>query len=160
MDNALDVVRTWQERLRAQDFARMADVVDLQGYTEICLGLTTWTVGHDVALGNYFKNLVQPWSDLEVEEDQVVVGPHTVVMRLHTKATHVGEFLGIAGTGRRIEWDTIAMVEVADGRVVGQWAQPDLLGIYRQISGQEIRGAADVAAPTVGAPPWARAQRG
>jgi predicted ester cyclase len=160
MTTALEVVRKWKERLRARDFAGMADVVDMEGYTEICLGLTDWTVGYDVALKNYVKNLVQPWADVEVVEDQVVVGPDTVVVRSRTKATHVGAFLGIAGTGRRVEWDSIAMVQVAEGRVVGQWAQPDLFSIYRQIGDQEIRGAAEVAAPTVGAPPWARAARG
>jgi predicted ester cyclase len=160
METALEIVRSWKERLRARDFAGMGDVVDLEGYTEICLGLTDWTVGFDVALKNYVKNLVQPWSDVEVEEDQVVVGPDTVVVRSHTTATHVGEFLGIAGTGRRIAWDSIALVQVANGRVIGQWAQPDLFSIYRQISDRGIRGAAAVTAPTVGAPPWARAARG
>jgi predicted ester cyclase len=155
MKTALDVVREWQERLRAGDVARLGDVVDLEGYTEICLGLTPWTVGHDVALRNYFKNLVQPWADVEMEEEQVVVGPETVVTRLHVQATHVGEFLGIPGTGRRIAWDAIALVQVANGRVIGQWAQPDLLGIYRQISDQEIPGLPGTSAPLAGAPAWA-----
>jgi predicted ester cyclase len=160
MKTALEVVRDWHNRLRTQDFAGLDDVVDVAGYTEICLGLTNWTVGHDVALRNYYKNLVQPWTDVEVEEEQVVVGPETVVVRSHMKATHVGEFLGIAGTGRRVEWDNIALVQVANGRVIGQWAQPDLFSIYRQISDQEIRGAAELAAPTLGAPAWARPARG
>jgi predicted ester cyclase len=159
MKTASEIVSSWKERLRTQDFAGLGDVVDVEGYTEICLGLTTWTVGHDVALKNYFKNLVQPWTDVEVEDEQVVVGPDTVVVRSHMKATHVGEFLGIAGTGRRVEWDNVALVQVANGRVIGQWAQPDLFSIYRQISDQEISGTAELAAPTIGAPAWARSAR-
>jgi hypothetical protein len=38
------------------------------------------------------------------------------------------------------------MVQVKDGRVVGQWAQPDLFSIYRQISDREILGTAGVRA--------------
>jgi predicted ester cyclase len=153
---ALDVVRQWKERMRARDFEHLGDIVDLDGYTEICLGLTGWTTGYDVALKNYVKNMVQPWTEMEVEEEQVVDGPETVVVRSHTRATHSGEFLGIPGTGRRIEWDAITMVQVKDGRVVGQWAQPDLFSIYRQISDREILGTAGVSAPLHGPPPWAR----
>jgi predicted ester cyclase len=134
MATALDVIREWRERLRARDFEHMGEVVDLAGYTEICLGLTGWTTGFDVALKNYVKNMVQPWSDNETREEQVVDGPDAVVIRSRTRATHSGEFLGIPATGRRIEWDSVAIVRVEEGRVVGQWAQPDLWGIYRQLT--------------------------
>src|SRR5919197_369333 len=123
MATALEVVRGWQARLRAHDFGDMSDVVDVAGYTEICVGLTPWTVGYAVALDNYVKNMVQPWADLEAREDQVVAGPDGVFIRSHVTATHTGEFLGIPATGRRVEWDAVTMVQVNDGRVVGQWAQ-------------------------------------
>jgi predicted ester cyclase len=156
MSDALDVVRRWRERMRARDFDHMGDAVDLEGYTEICLGLTDWTVGFEVALANYVKNIVRPWSDVHVREDALVTGSNTVVMRTHTTATHSGEFLGVPATGRRVEWDAITMVQVEHGRVVGQWAQPDLMSIYRQIASDDISGVANVAAPSTGAPAWAR----
>jgi len=34
----------------------------------------------------------------------------TVVNRSRIEATHVGEFLGIAATGRRVAWDSLALV--------------------------------------------------
>jgi SnoaL-like polyketide cyclase len=77
-----------------------------------------------------------------------------VVARQHTTATHIGEFLGIPATGRRIHWDAITMVRVEDGRVIGQWAQPDLFAIYRQISDAQIP-AAPLAAARENAPDWA-----
>ncbi|HYY88668.1 MAG TPA: ester cyclase [Chloroflexota bacterium] len=157
MATALEVVRGWQARLRAHDFGDMSDVVDVAGYTEICVGLTPWTVGYAVALDNYVKNMVQPWTDLEAREDQVVAGPDGVVIRSHVTATHTGEFLGIPATGRRVEWDAVTMVQVNDGRVVGQWAQPDLLSIYRQLTGDQIGGVAPLSAPSNAAPSWARA---
>jgi hypothetical protein len=42
--------------------------------------------------------------------------------------------MGIPATGRRIAWDFVAMVHVTDGRVVGQWIQFDLWGIYQQLT--------------------------
>jgi predicted ester cyclase len=158
MPTALEVFRSWQARLRAHDFGDMRDLVDVDGYTEICLGLTPWTVGYQVALQNYVKNMVQPWTDLEAREDQVVAGPDAVVIRSHVSATHTGEFLGIPATGRRVEWDAITMVQVQGGRVVGQWAQPDLFSIYRQLTGDQIGGVATLSAPSEGAPNWAQAR--
>jgi predicted ester cyclase len=130
----LEVVRTWKERMRARDFEHMGNVVDLEGYTEICLGLTGWTTGYDIALKNYVKNMVEPWSDMRTTEEEVIEADGAVVIRQHTEATHTGEFLGVPPTGRRISWDATNIVYVKDGRVVGQWAQPDLWSIYRQIA--------------------------
>src|SRR5262249_52393624 len=74
-------------------------------------------------------------------EEVVVADAETVVVRGHTTATHVGAFMGIPATERRVQWDWITMVQVRGGRVVGQWAQPDLFAIYRQITGLEIEAA-------------------
>jgi C-1 hydroxylase len=65
--------------------------------------------------------------DLTEPEDGVTV-------RNHAAATHTGEFLGVAPTGRRVEGDSVAIVKIKDGRVIGQWKQPDLWGIYRQLT--------------------------
>jgi predicted ester cyclase len=129
----LDVIRAWQGALAKRDMGTMAEVVDMAGYREICLGLTDWTTGYDVALANWMKNMVQPWSDMHFSEEEVVEGEDTVTLRSSIEATHVGPFLGIDPTGRRVRWDNISIVHVSDGKVVGQWAQPDLYGIYRQL---------------------------
>lgn len=130
----LAVYRAWQRALASQDMNAMAQVVDLEAYHEICLGLTGWTTGYSIALANYMKNMVAPWSDMVTTEEEVVEGEEAVTVRLSIEATHVGPFLDIAPTGRRIRWDHVSIVRVKDGRVVGQWAQPDLFGIYRQLT--------------------------
>jgi hypothetical protein len=43
--NAVDVVREWKRRNQAGDLDDLAEVVNLEGYTEQCLGLTGWTTG-------------------------------------------------------------------------------------------------------------------
>jgi hypothetical protein len=149
----VEVVREWKRRNQAGDLGCLGEVVDLDGYTEQCLGLTGWTTGYSAARQNYVRNLVQPWADVVTSEQEVVAGPDsdlqagmmfdghlvrgtsTVVIRSRTQATHVGEFLGVAATGRRIAWDSITMVWICGDRVVGQWAQPDLWAIYRQLIG-------------------------
>jgi predicted ester cyclase len=129
----LEVYREWQRRMAMQQFDHMGEVVDLEGYTEICLGLTGWTTGFEVALRNYAQNMMAPWSDMRMTEEEAIEGQDAVVIRNRVEATHTGEFLGIPATGRRIAWDNISIVRVSNGRVVGQWAQPDLWGIHQQL---------------------------
>ena len=134
MATAREIVGEWKRRLRAGEWDRMGEVVDLEGYTEICLGLTGWTTGYDVASQNFLKNMVEPWSDQTMTEAETIESDDAVVSRFHVEATHVGEFLGVAPTGRRIQWDAVNIVQVRGGKVVGQWAQPDLWGIYHQLT--------------------------
>ena len=42
--------------------------------------------------------------------------------------------MGIAPTGRRIGWGSVRLAWIKDARVIGQWAQPDLWNIYRQLT--------------------------
>jgi predicted ester cyclase len=130
----LEVFREWQRCLAANDQAGAEKVVDLEGYTEICLGLTEWTTGYEVAAANFYRNMVAPWSDMTFTIEDLTESVDGVTARSHVTAMHTGDFLGIAATGRRVEWDHVAIVKIKDGRVVGQWAQPDLWGIYTQLA--------------------------
>ena len=135
MASPLEVVKEWRRRQGAGDTETLGEVVDLEGYTENCLGLTSWTTGYEIAARNYVKNMVEPWSDIEQTIEEVVESEQDVVIRQRIEATHVGEFLGIDATGRRIAWDAVTIVHVKHGRVVGAWIQPDLWGIHQQLTG-------------------------
>jgi predicted ester cyclase len=130
----IEVFREWQRCLAANDQAGAANVVDVENYTEICLGLTGWTTGYAEASVNFYRNMVAPWSDMTFTIEDLTASADGVTVRSRVSATHAGEFLGIAPTGRQIEWDHVAIVKIKDGRVVGQWAQPDLWGIYTQLT--------------------------
>lgn len=135
MARPLEIYREYQKRLRAGDFDHLSEVVDLEGYTETCLGLTPrWTVGFDVAWRNYQKNILSAFSDMQTSDEEVIEGQDAVTIRSRIEATHIGEFLGIQATGRRITWDIVTIVHISNDHFVGQWAQPDLWGIYQQIT--------------------------
>ena len=134
MSSPLEIYSAFQQRLQSQDYDHLGEVVDLQGYTENCLGLTGWTTGFDIALQNFAKNILAPFSDLEFTTQDVIEGRDAVTIRNRVEATHSDTFLDIPATRRRIAWDFIAMVHVNDGRVVGQWIQFDLWGIYQQLT--------------------------
>lgn len=50
--SSIEVFREWQRCIAIDDQEGTAVVVDLDGYTEICLGLTDWTTGYAVAFAN------------------------------------------------------------------------------------------------------------
>ena len=131
----IEVFNEWQRCLATNDEECTAKVVDLENYTEICLGLTPWTTGYGVAAANFYRNMIAPWADISFNIEDLQESPEGVTVRQHIEATHVGEFLGIPPTGKRVAWDNVAIVKVKGGKVVGQWAQPDLWGIYRQLAG-------------------------
>ncbi|KQY10063.1 hypothetical protein ASD37_06880 [Mycobacterium sp. Root135] len=61
-----------------------------------------------------------------VEDDEV-----TTFKTYH--GTHAGDFLGVPATGRKIQFDTIDVFRVRDGRLVDHWRIADLLGLLIQL---------------------------
>jgi len=134
MATTLEIYPAYQQCLQARDYAGLGEVADVQGYTENCLGLTGWTTGSEVALQNYARNILGPFTDLQYTTIDVIVGADALSMHNRVEATHTSTFLGIPATGRRIAWDLVFMVNFAEGRMVGQWIQFDLCGIYQQLT--------------------------
>ena len=157
MSSPLQIYSAFQQRLQTQDYAHLAEVVDLEGYTENCLGLTGWTTGFEVALRNYATNVLAAFGDVQFTTVDVIEGSDALAIRTRTEATHTGSFLGISATGRRVAWDVVSMVHTADGRVVGQWIQLDLWGVYQQLTSAEPRTPTTLAAQPAVA--WAQSAR-
>jgi steroid delta-isomerase-like uncharacterized protein len=73
-----------------------------------------------------FPDLQRPVEDLVAEGDKVVA-------RWRSTGTHQGDFQGMAPTGKRIETTGITIFRVADGRIVEEWSESDMLGMLQQI---------------------------
>jgi predicted ester cyclase len=56
-----------------------------------------------------------------------------VVVRNTVTGTHLGEYLGIAPTGRRVEYDEIFILRLAGGRIAETWGVVDMLAQLRQL---------------------------
>ena len=65
-------------------------------------------------------------------EEMLAVGDR-VVLRATNRATHSGDFQGIAPTGRRISFGQIAIYRIADHRIAEVWEEADLLGLMQQL---------------------------
>src|SRR5215831_21061914 len=116
MASPLEIYNEWQRRQNAREFEHLGEVVDLEGFRDICIGLSDWTTGYEAAFQNLKRNILVPLADLHMTVEEIVEGQDSVVVRQRIEATHVNEFLGILATGRRISWDAVTMVKVKDGR--------------------------------------------
>jgi len=56
-----------------------------------------------------------------------------VAVRLVTRGTHTGEFLGNPPTGRRFEIEAIHIFRVQDAKVAEHWAKRDDVGLASQL---------------------------
>lgn len=55
----------------------------------------------------------------------------TVAARFTMRGTHDGEFFGIPASGNRISVQAMNFYYLADGRIIGERARPDLLGVMQ-----------------------------
>ncbi len=130
----LEIYRRFQSHLLGGEFGRLGEVVDMDGYTENCVGLTGWTTGLMTALGNYQANVVSAFSDIAMTEEDVIESGDMLVIRSVISAVHTGEFLGVAATGRKVTYDAVDMFRVADGRIVWRFLICDWKGVLDQLT--------------------------
>jgi predicted ester cyclase len=134
MASPLEIYNEWQNRQKARDFEHLGEVVDLEGFRDICIGLSDWTTDYETAFQNLTRNILIPLANLHMTIQEIVEGGDAVVVRQRIEATHVNEFLGVPATGRRISWDAVTIVKVKDGRIVENCTLLDLWGIHQQLT--------------------------
>ena len=72
--------------------------------------------------------------DVHMEIVELIAEGNTVVGRFTCSATHLGQWLGHAPTGRRFEQvDEVSIFRSRDGRIVHVWSLEDTLGRLRQL---------------------------
>lgn len=77
--------------------------------------------------------LYSAFPDIHVTfEDEMAMGDK-VVIRWTVRATHTGALMNIPATGKPVTWTGITIVRVADGKIVEQWQEVDLLGLMQQL---------------------------
>ena len=111
-------------------------------YHHVPLGLRL--EGHDAVAAGYASNFAA-FPDSEVANDGEVVEGSTYVHWGRFRATVTGSWLGLPPTHRRLDLPFAAVIEVRDGRMVGETLYYDLDTLCAQ-SGhtiEAVRAAAD-----------------
>jgi predicted ester cyclase len=83
---------------------------------------------------NLMQMVIQALPDMNYEIKQIIANNDRVVVQARGEGTHQGEFLGIADTGKRIEWNGIIAYRFEDGKVIETWQLVDVWGLMRQMA--------------------------
>ena len=136
--SALDVFRKFQHMLETGDFGAIPEVVDVDAYTENCVGMTGWTLGFDTALANFQHGMLSTFSDLRTDESDVVDDGATLVVRMRVTATHSGKpFFGVPSSNKPVSFDAIDMYRLGeDGRIRWRFMLCDWNGVRLQLLGE------------------------
>jgi steroid delta-isomerase-like uncharacterized protein len=76
--------------------------------------------------------------DLRAQVTHAVAEGDMVVGRFEVTGTHRGTFLGMPGSGRKVRYEEIAMVRMAEGKIAEHWSIADALAIMQQLQASEI----------------------
>ena len=71
--------------------------------------------------------------DLHLTIEDMIAEGDTVVVRQTASGTHQGDLMGIPPTDKQITVSGIAIIRVANGKVVEEWFNSDALGMMQQL---------------------------
>lgn len=71
--------------------------------------------------------------DLERTIEQIIAEGDKVVARWSAKGTHLGDFNGLPPTGNIVTSSGITIFRIANGRIVEEWSESDMLGLLQQV---------------------------
>lgn len=122
-------VRRFYEALTTGDLA-LVDLALAPGWTaEPPLRTGAGPQGWKDSIGH----LRRVFGDLHVTVEEIVVAGDRVAVRSVNRGVHTGELLGVAGTGRPVEFRAFDMHRLEGGRIVATWHLEDYFAIAAQI---------------------------
>ena len=86
--------------------------------------------------------------DLHLTIEEMVAEGEKVAERLSARGTHEGEFMDVAPTGKRVEWQGQAIFHISEGKVLECRGMPDMLGLMQQIGAVPAPEQSEEASPT------------
>jgi steroid delta-isomerase-like uncharacterized protein len=88
--------------------------------------------GRDTYLGIVAANSVA-FPDLRWTAEDMVAEGDTVAVRYTMTGTHQGTFAGVAATGTAVRAESMTFYRLADGKIVEEHAQLDMLSLLQQM---------------------------
>jgi len=104
------------ERLLSEDFVHNGETRGRQGQRQAV---------------DYF---LAAFPDLRNEIELIIAEDDLVAAHQRWRGTHEGEFLGVEGTGRPVEFTSTAVLRIRDGLIVQAWDEMDAAGLLGQLA--------------------------
>jgi steroid delta-isomerase-like uncharacterized protein len=98
-------------------------------------------VGHNPGNPNFGMDWAKEWfdtaraafPDMHFTIEDVVAEGNMVATRWTFEATHEGEFMGIARTGKKVKLPGLGMCRIEGGKIVELWGYWDNAGMMQQL---------------------------
>lgn len=81
----------------------------------------------------YSQVMLAAFPNLDRTIDDIVAEGDRVVARWSARGVHEGEFMGSPPSGNVVTSSGITIFRIADGRVVEEWAESDMVGLLQQV---------------------------
>jgi steroid delta-isomerase-like uncharacterized protein len=85
------------------------------------------------AMKDVFTVLHRAYPDLHIEVEDLIEEGDKLVARNKVTGTHRGEYMGLAPTGKSVEYNEIFILRFEDGRIAETWGVVDVLSQLRQL---------------------------
>ena len=86
-----------------------------------------------------YQALFTSFPDWDHQPGTPIIDGDRLAQYYHATATHVGDFMGLAGSGRRFEIHGVMLCRVADGLVVEEQRLYDFTGLLLQLGVLKVR---------------------
>lgn len=85
--------------------------------------------------GNSVAKIRNAFPDVRFELEDLIAEGDRVVVRWQFQATHLGPFVGVPPSGKKVTQTGIAIYQCRNGQISRAWVQVDRLGLLQQIGG-------------------------
>jgi len=128
-DNKAIARRIFEETLNQRNLA----IVDELNTPDFVYHTDATTMQGREPFKQYLSMLLIAFPDLHVSIEDVIGEGDRVVVRCTLRGTHQGELMGMAPTGKQVAVTGIAIILIANGKLVEEWANTDILGMMQQL---------------------------
>ncbi len=75
----------------------------------------------------------QAFPDVRITVEEMIAEDDRIAFRSTMRGTHQGELLGLAPTGKQVEFSLLDVIRIENGKFVEQWGGPDIYDLLRQL---------------------------
>ena len=75
----------------------------------------------------------QAFPDMQFTLEDLIAEGDKVAVRWTWRATHKGEFQGVAATGKQVTVGGTGLYRITDGRMAEEWVNDDIFGLMMQL---------------------------
>jgi steroid delta-isomerase-like uncharacterized protein len=125
------VMRAWFDEVWCQ--GQEAAIDRLMAADAVAHGLPGGDMRGAAGFRQVFNSFRNAFPDIHVAIEHTVIEGDMVTAHCRVTGTHSGDGLGIEPTGKRVEFEGMTIVRVADGQIREGWNCFDFLTMYQQI---------------------------